>query len=106
MSGSRYRVAVLAGDGIGPEVVAVARRCVDAAGARFGFAVEWNEHLVGGAALDASGEPLPAATLAAAREADAVLLGAVGGPRWDDMRAAKRPALNSSPSVVRRTLIT
>ena len=91
MSGSRYRVAVLPGDGIGPEVVAVARRCVDAAGVRFGFAVEWDEHLVGGAALDASSEPLPAATLAAAREADAVLLGAVGGPRWDDMRAAKRP---------------
>ena len=86
-----YRVAYLPGDGIGPEVCAVARRCVDAAGERFGFLVSWDEQLVGGAAMDALGQPLPAATLAACREADAVLLGAVGGPAWDDPTAAARP---------------
>ena len=86
-----YRVAYLPGDGIGPEVSAVARRCVDALGDRFGYAVTWDEQLVGGAAMDALGEPLPAATLAACHEADAVLLGAVGGPAWDDPVAPARP---------------
>jgi 3-isopropylmalate dehydrogenase len=87
----RHRVAFLPGDGIGPEVCDVARRCVDAAGARFGFEVSWDEQPVGGAAIDARGEALPAATLDACRAADAVLLGAVGGPRWDDPSAATRP---------------
>ena len=84
-------MAYLPGDGIGPEVCAVARRCVDAAGARFGFEVSWDEQLVGGAAMDATGDPLPAATLEACRAADAVLLGAVGGPAWDDPSAPRRP---------------
>jgi 3-isopropylmalate dehydrogenase len=87
----QHRVAYLPGDGIGPEVCDVARRCVDAAGLRFGFEVAWDERPVGGAALDAVGQPLPAATLHACREADAVLLGAVGGPRWDDPAAPMRP---------------
>lgn len=86
-----YRVATLPGDGIGPEVVAAARRTVDAAGERFGFAVAWDEHLVGGAAIDALGTPLTDETLAACRDADALLLGAVGGPAWDDPSAAVRP---------------
>jgi 3-isopropylmalate dehydrogenase len=86
-----FRVAALPGDGVGPEVVAAARRCVDTAGDRFGFAVAWDEHLVGGAAIDATGTPLSDETLAACRAADAVLLGAVGGPAWDDPRAAVRP---------------
>jgi 3-isopropylmalate dehydrogenase len=72
-------------------VCEVARRCVDAAGLRFGFDVRWDEQLVGGAAIDATGEPLPAASLDACRAADAVLLGAVGGPRWDDPSASSRP---------------
>jgi len=84
-------VAYLPGDGIGPEVCAVARRCVDAAGERFGFAVAWDERQVGGGAIDAVGQALPEATLDACRSADAVLLGAVGGPRWDDPAAAVRP---------------
>jgi 3-isopropylmalate dehydrogenase len=87
----QHHVAYLPGDGIGPEVCAVARRCVDAAGERFGFAVTWDEQIVGGAALDTTGDPLPPATLDACRTADAVLLGAVGGPRWDDPAATKRP---------------
>jgi 3-isopropylmalate dehydrogenase len=86
-----HRVALLPGDGIGPEVCDVARRCVDVAGERFGFAVSWDEHTVGGAAIDVEGTALPDDTLAAAREADAVLLGAVGGPRWDDPSASVRP---------------
>ncbi|MGH2444546.1 MAG: isocitrate/isopropylmalate family dehydrogenase, partial [Candidatus Limnocylindria bacterium] len=86
-----HRVAYLPGDGIGPEVCAVARRCVDAAGDRFGFEVAWDERSVGGAAIDATGNALPAETLDACRMADAVLLGAVGGPRWDDPSASARP---------------
>ena len=88
---TEHRVAYLPGDGIGPEVCEVARRCVDAAGTAFGFSVRWTEGTVGGAAIDATGDPLPAATLGLCREADAVLLGAVGGPRWDDPSASVRP---------------
>ncbi len=84
-------MAYLPGDGIGPEVCDVSRRCVDAAGLRFGFEVRWDEQLVGGAAIDATGVALPPATLDACREADAVLLGAVGGPGWDNPSAATRP---------------
>ena len=86
-----YRVAYLPGDGVGPEVLTAARRCVDVAGERFGFRVSWDEHLVGGAAIDELGTPMSDATLEACRAADAVLLGAVGGPGWDDPRAAVRP---------------
>jgi len=86
-----HRVALLGGDGIGPEVCAVARRCVDALGERHGFEVEWIERAVGGAAIDAVGSPLPSETLDACRQADAVLLGAVGGPAWDDPAASIRP---------------
>ena len=91
MSGASYRVVYLPGDGVGPEVLAAARRSVDAAGERFGFTVSWDEHLVGGAAIDAHGTALRDETIAAAEAADAVLLGAVGGPRWDDPRASVRP---------------
>jgi 3-isopropylmalate dehydrogenase len=72
-------------------VCAVARGVTDAAGLRFGFEVAWDEQLVGGAAIDATGGPLPPATLDACRSAEAVLLGAVGGPRWDDPSADSRP---------------
>ena len=87
----QHHVAYLPGDGIGPEVCGVARRVVEAAGARFDFEVRWDEQPVGGAAIDTEGTPLPATTLEACRRADAVLLGAVGGPRWDDPVAATRP---------------
>ena len=87
----QHRVAYLPGDGIGPEVCDVARSLVDAAGARFGFEVAWDEQPVGGTAIETEGHPLPPATLAACRAADAVLLGAVGGPAWDDPNAATRP---------------
>jgi 3-isopropylmalate dehydrogenase len=79
------RVVCLPGDGIGPEVMAVAVRVLTA----LPLEVEVSEHLFGGAAIDAVGSPLPKETLAACRQADGVLLGAVGGPRWDG--AAVRP---------------
>ncbi len=87
----RFTVATIPGDGIGPEVVAAARAVVDAAGARFGFAVHWQELVVGGAAIDRYGVALRGEDLAVCADADAVLLGAVGGPQWDDPDAAVRP---------------
>jgi 3-isopropylmalate dehydrogenase len=86
-----YRVATIPGDGVGPEVVAAARRVLDAAGAAFGFEIEWSEHLVGGAAIDTYGVPIRDEDLAACGSADAILLGAVGGPKWDDPNARVRP---------------
>jgi 3-isopropylmalate dehydrogenase len=76
-------IAVLPGDGIGPEVVGEALRALRAVGERFGHRFELREALFGGCAIDARGVPLPDDTLALCREADAVLLGAVGGPKWD-----------------------
>ncbi len=85
------RFVLLPGDGIGPEVVAEARKVLDATALRFGLSFSFEEHLIGGAAIEATGDPLPASTLDACRDADAVLLGAVGGPRWDDPLAKTRP---------------
>jgi 3-isopropylmalate dehydrogenase len=86
-----YRVAVIPGDGVGPEVVAATRRVVDAAGERFGFAVEWSEYIVGGAAIDAYGVAMRPEDVVACGTADAILLGAVGGPKWSDPNAPVRP---------------
>ena len=91
MSDTRYRVATIPGDGVGPDVVAAARAVVDAAGSAFGFAVEWSEHLVGGAAIDVHGVAIRPEDVAACGAADAILLGAVGGPKWSDPSAAVRP---------------
>jgi len=77
------RVVALPGDGIGPEVVAEARRLVDAVAADYDLAITWEEHTVGGAAIDIYGKSLPDGVLDACKAADAVLLGAVGGPKWD-----------------------
>ncbi|HKC81958.1 MAG TPA: 3-isopropylmalate dehydrogenase [Gemmatimonadaceae bacterium] len=85
------KVAVLPGDGIGPEVVAEGVRILRAVGQRWGHSFELREGLIGGCALDARGTPLPSETLDICRAADAVLLGAVGGPRWDDPNARRRP---------------
>lgn len=87
----RARIAVLPGDGIGPEVTAAAVAALRAVGRRFGHAFAFDEALIGGAAIEASGEALPAATVAACEGADAVLLGAVGGPKWSDPKATVRP---------------
>jgi 3-isopropylmalate dehydrogenase len=88
---TQYRVAYLPGDGVGPEVLAAARRCVDALGPDRGFGVTWDEHAIGGAAIDALGTPVSDETVLACAASDAVLLGAVGGPRWDDPRGEVRP---------------
>src|SRR5512142_260523 len=89
--GTRYRVAVIPGDGVGPEVVAAARRVLEAAAARFAFGIDWSEHAAGGNAIDAFGVAIRDEDVAACGAADAILLGAVGGPRWDDPSARVRP---------------
>jgi 3-isopropylmalate dehydrogenase len=78
----KAQIAVLAGDGIGPEVVREATRVLAAVGERFGHSFELHEALFGGSAIDATGAPLPDETLALCRSSQAVLLGAVGGPKW------------------------
>jgi len=80
-------VAVLPGDGIGPEIIAQARRVLD----KLGLKLEFQEAPVGGAAYEKHGDPLPASTLRVAKDADAVLFGAVGDPRYDKLERAKRP---------------
>src|SRR5262245_7569386 len=85
------RILVLPGDGIGPEVVAAAVAVIEALRASHGFACELEHGLIGGAAIDAHGVPLPPATLDQARRADAILMGAVGGPKWDALERDLRP---------------
>ncbi len=90
-SGPTYRLVAIPGDGVGPDVVAAAKRVLAAAGERFGFAIAWQEIVVGGAGIDAYGVPIRPEDLAACAASDAVLLGAVGGPEWDDPTASVRP---------------
>ena len=87
----KARIVTLPGDGVGPEVTAAAVAVLQAVGAHYEHAFSFDEQPVGGAAIDATGEPLPAATLAACQATDAVLLGAVGGPKWSDPNAKVRP---------------
>jgi 3-isopropylmalate dehydrogenase len=91
MSGVKKTIAVLPGDGIGPEVTRAAIDLLEDSAAAFGHHFEFRELPFGGAAIDACGSPLPPETLAACRSADAILLGAIGGPRWDSLPLAKRP---------------
>ncbi|HIT18313.1 MAG TPA: 3-isopropylmalate dehydrogenase [Candidatus Fimivivens faecavium] len=85
------RITVLSGDGIGPEIVNEAVKVLDRTAAKFGHRFAYTPALLGGAAIDAAGVPLPDETLGACREADAVLLGAVGGPKWDMVDKSIRP---------------
>src|SRR3954451_7379260 len=87
----RFSILVLPGDGIGPEVVAEGTRVLEAVARKFGHEVTLSEAHIGGIAIDRTGTARPAETVTAAKAADAVLLGAVGGPKWDDPRAAVRP---------------
>jgi len=84
-------ICLLPGDGIGPEIVTQGTKVLDAVARRFGHTVSTSSALIGGAAIDATGSPLPDATVEACRTSDAVLLGAVGGPKWDDLPSEKRP---------------
>jgi 3-isopropylmalate dehydrogenase len=85
------KIAVLPGDGIGPEIVGEALKVLDCLNQEYGLDLETEHALIGGAAYDATGTPFPDATLALARAADAVLLGAVGGPKWEPLDYSLRP---------------
>ncbi len=85
------KIITLPGDGIGTEVVAEGKKVLLSVAVRYGHQFTFAKALIGGSAMDVTGEPLPAETLAACRRADAVLLGAVGGPRWSDPSAPVRP---------------
>jgi 3-isopropylmalate dehydrogenase len=87
----KANIVLLPGDGIGPEVVGAAVRVLDHIAARRGHQFQYSEHLIGGCSIDKFGTALTDQTLQACREADAVLLGAVGGPKWDDPAAKVRP---------------
>jgi 3-isopropylmalate dehydrogenase len=93
MTQPNYRIVGLPGDGIGPEVYASACRVLAVLQETHALGVELDERLIGGAAVDATGDPLPQATVDACRQADAALLGAVGGPKWDGNPAEQRPEL-------------
>lgn len=87
----QYKIAVVPGDGIGPEVVRETIKVMDAVGKKFGHTFQYESVLAGGAAIDETGECLPQETIDICRSSDAVLLGAVGGPKWDHVPGDKRP---------------
>ena len=84
-------ILILAGDGIGPEIVSAATAIMSKVNDQFELGLTWKHGLLGGAAIDTHGEPLPEQTLTAAQSADAILLGAVGGPKWDHIERSIRP---------------
>ena len=86
-----YKITVLKGDGIGPEIVDECIKVLDKAGEKFGFSFDYNYQLLGGAAIDVAGVPYPKETEEACKASDAVLLGAVGGPKWDTLPSEIRP---------------
>jgi 3-isopropylmalate dehydrogenase len=90
---SKYNITLIPGDGIGPEVINEARKILEKIGKIFQHEFHLEEAPAGGAALDAVGEPLPKATVELARSSDSVLLGAVGGPKWDNMPGNMRPEM-------------
>lgn len=87
----KANIVLLPGDGIGPEIVAQAQRVLEVVAERFGHQFEFASHLIGGIAIDTCGDPLPQETVDACRASQAILLGAVGGPKWDDPSAKTRP---------------
>jgi 3-isopropylmalate dehydrogenase len=91
MNSNLKKIVLLPGDGIGPEIVGVAVRVLKDCAAEFGHQFEFAEFPFGGSGIDATGMPLPAETLTACKSADAILLGAVGGPKWDAQPVGKRP---------------
>ena len=84
-------IVLLSGDGIGTEIIAEASRVLDRINEQYSLQITTQTCLIGGAAIDVKGEPLPEETLAKAKNADSVLLGAVGGPKWDSLPMDKRP---------------
>ncbi|NPA28580.1 MAG: 3-isopropylmalate dehydrogenase [Epsilonproteobacteria bacterium] len=86
-----YKIALIKGDGIGPEIVEEAVKVLDAVSFAEGFELKYEELLLGGAAVDATGDPAPKETLEGVKQADAVLFGAIGGQKWDNLPREKRP---------------
>ena len=86
-----YSIAVLKGDGIGPEIVDEAIKVLDKVGEKYGFKFNYDYRLMGGCAIDATGSPLPQETVDACKKSDSVLLGAVGGWKWDNLPGSQRP---------------
>ena len=84
-------ILLIGGDGIGPEIMVEARKVLDVINEKYSVGMQYTEALLGGAAIDADGTPLPAATLEKAKACDAILFGAIGGPKWDDVDRAIRP---------------
>ena len=87
----KYNIALLPGDGIGPEIVDGAVRVLKKVGEKYGHEFDFKTYLIGGVAYDATGDPLPKETVDGALASDSVLLGAVGGPKWDSLPGDKRP---------------
>ena len=85
------KIALLKGDGIGPEIVDSAVRVLEAVAAKYGHKFEFTPYLIGGCAIDATGAPLPEETVKGCLASDSVLLGAVGGPKWDTLPGNLRP---------------
>jgi len=86
-----HKIALLGGDGIGQEVTPEARKVLEVVGRATGASFEFETALIGGVAIDATGEPLPASTLRLCEQSDAILFGAVGGPKWDDLPQEQKP---------------
>ncbi len=91
MSNPTYKIAILSGDGIGPEVMAATLPILNKAGEKFGFKTSITEALVGGCAIDATGSALPDATVNTCKQADAILFGSVGGPKWESLPPTQQP---------------
>ncbi len=91
MSTRNYKIGVIKGDGIGPEIVDEALKVLDAVSVAQGFNLKYEEFLLGGAAIDATGVPLPEETIQGVKKCDAVLFGAIGGPKWDNLERHLRP---------------
>ncbi len=89
--GKVYKIGVIKGDGIGPEIIDEAINVLDATASKFGFDLNYEEFLLGGSAIDTTGVPLPAETISGVKRVDAVLFGAIGGPKWDNLDRHLRP---------------
>ena len=89
--GRNYKIGIIRGDGIGPEIISEAMKVLDSLSANMGFNIEYHEMLLGGAAIDETGVPLPDETIQGVKKCDAVLFGAIGGPKWDNLDRHLRP---------------
>ena len=87
----QHRIVVLPGDGIGPEITAVTRKLLEKVSQKHNFKLNFDEQAIGGSAIDLTGSPLPEKTLKACKQSDAVLLAAIGGPKYDNLPREKRP---------------